>query len=232
MIILARDFVFKKLKEDLNKSFSHKQQSWEQQDEAWNYLKSVQSRLNPQISRLKLDHDQIFANMRDAGKKATEAYRSGDHINAKKYSNQGKSYKIQMATLVQERHRLIAIVKEATDDHKRACNKYRIVKAEHEKLRQMFKSATKNAKPDKRYGRNSKIAIARRAGVPEKYHDDLYVKSKPDGSINIFFGGIGKPNGLGHGHHRIDANGKVTCKYPPFTPRSNNRPNGLVAARA
>ena len=230
MIILARDFVFNKLKEDLNKSFSRKQRSWEQQDEAWRYLKSVQSRLNPQINRLKLDHDRIFANMNDASKKATEAYKSGDHISAKKYSNQGKSYRIQMAALVKERRRLIAIVEKAIDDHKRACNEYRAVKAEYEKLRQMFKSVAKNA-PSKKYGRNSKIAIARRAGVPEKYHDNLVVKSKPDGSINIFFGGIGKPNGLGHGHHRIDPNGKVTCKWPPFTPRSDNRSNGLIAAR-
>lgn len=222
--------MFNKLKEDLNKSFSRKQQSWEQQDEAWRYLKSVQSRLNPQISRLKLDHDRIFANMKEAGKKATEAYKSGDHINAKKYSNQGKSYRIQMAALVRERHRLIAIVEKAISDHKRACSEYRTVKAEYEKLRQMSKSVTKNA-PNKKYGRNSKIAIARRAGVPEKYHDDLYVKNKPDGSIDIFFGGIGKPNGLGHGHHRIDANGKITCKYPPFTPRSNSRVNGLIAVR-
>lgn len=233
MIILARDFVFNKLKEDLNKSFGRKQQSWQQQDEAWKYLKSVQARFNSQISQLKLDHDRIFAEMGDAGKKATEAYESGNHINAKKYSNRVKSCKLQMAALVNERRKLIAFINEADNAHKRACNEYRVIKTEYEKLKQMFKSVTKNSKPNyKRYGRNSKIAIARRAGVPEKYHDNLYVDRKRDGSINIYFGGAGKPNGLGHGHYRLDANSKVTCRYLPFTPRSDNKSNNLIKAQA
>ena len=34
----------------------------------------------------------------------------------------------------------------------------------------------------------------------------------------IYFGGIGKPNGTGHGHYAMDRNGTVTYRHEPFDP--------------
>jgi hypothetical protein len=52
--------------------------------------------------------------------------------------------------------------------------------------------------------REDKKSIAVKAGVPQQYHDNLWVSTDSNGNTNIYFGGIGKPNGPGHGHYVMD----------------------------
>ena len=64
----------------------------------------------------------------------------------------------------------------------------------------------------------TKKSIAARAGVPLQYQDNVLISTDPDGITNIYFGGIGKPNGTGHGHYVMDQHGTVTYRREPFDP--------------
>lgn len=66
--------------------------------------------------------------------------------------------------------------------------------------------------------KNDKREIARRAGVPSQYLDAVWVSIDSSGNTNIYFGGVGKPNGPGHGHYVVDSSGKVTYRRDPFDP--------------
>lgn len=68
--------------------------------------------------------------------------------------------------------------------------------------------------------REDKKSIAEKAGVPFQYQDNVLISTDPDGITNIYFGGIGKPDGPGHGHYVMDQNGNVTYRRDPFDPHS------------
>ncbi len=81
-----------------------------------------------------------------------------------------------------------------------------------------FKDRLDELKSANRKRREDKKSIAARAGVPLQYQDNVLISTDPDGITNIYFGGIGKPNGTGHGHYVMDQHGTVTYRREPFDP--------------
>ena len=61
------------------------------------------------------------------------------------------------------------------------------------------------------------------------------ISTDSDGITNIYFGGIGKPNGTGHGHYAMDRNGNVTYRREPFDPHGTQNftdaPGGILYDR-
>ena len=66
--------------------------------------------------------------------------------------------------------------------------------------------------------REDKKSLAARAGVPLQYRDSVWISTDSNGNTNIYFGGVGKPNGPGHGHYVMDRSGTVTYRRDPFDP--------------
>lgn len=81
-----------------------------------------------------------------------------------------------------------------------------------------FKTRLEQVRASSKKRRKEKKSIAARAGVPLQYQDNVLISTDPDGITNIYFGGIGKPNGTGHGHYAMDRNGTVTYRREPFDP--------------
>lgn len=81
-----------------------------------------------------------------------------------------------------------------------------------------FQARLEELKSTSRKRSESKKSIAARAGVPFQYRDNVWISKESDGNINIYFGGIGKPDGPGHGHYVMDQNGNVTYRRDPFDP--------------
>ena len=79
--------------------------------------------------------------------------------------------------------------------------------------------------------REDKKSIAARAGVPLQYQDNVLISTDPDGITNIYFGGIGKPNGTGHGHYVMDQHGTVTYRREPFDPHGAQNFTGTLYDR-
>lgn len=63
------------------------------------------------------------------------------------------------------------------------------------------------------------LIIAKKAGVPEQYLNDLKVVTKSNGTTHIYFGGIDSPDGEGHAHYVVNSEGFATYRRDPFAPR-------------
>ena len=103
----------------------------------------------------------------------------------------------------------------AKTEHERASAEFKRAKAEFDSCAKAFKSRLERVKAESKKYRENKKAIAVKAGVPYRYHDNVWVSTDSNGNTNIYFGGIGKPNGPGHGHYVMDRSGKVTYKRDP-----------------
>ena len=60
--------------------------------------------------------------------------------------------------------------------------------------------------------------IAAQAGVPRLFHDRVKIVVDDEGIKNIYFGGIGKPDGDNHGHYALHPSGKITYHRDPYRP--------------
>lgn len=81
-----------------------------------------------------------------------------------------------------------------------------------------FKTRLEQVRASSKKRREDKKSIAKKAGVPLEYRDNVWISKDSDGNTNIYFGGIGKPDGPGHGHYVMDQNGNVTYRREPFDP--------------
>ena len=233
-------------RDKMNRAFEAKQSAFEAQERAWQDCQSVSDRNGPRIERLNSDQERTYQNMKNAFDRASSAHDSHDGASAKSYAEEGHSYKAEAQRYVEERRRLVEECKSARARHEpykrdfdnakiafgRAKDEHEQAKAAHEHANNDFKRAKadfdtaakafqarlselKTANSNKK---ENNRAIAAKAGVPYQYRDDVYVSEGSDGIIQIYFGGIGKPDGPGHGHYTMDSNGKVTHDRNPFEP--------------
>ncbi len=136
-----------------------------------------------------IDTSKLDQEWRDARKKMDEAYREsqeayhrGDHYYARKYSREGRVHENEVYNI---RVRLGAAV------------------AARNEASQIYRNAQKN------YEAANKT-IAELAGVPHDHLENLRVVFKPNGAINLYFGGQHTADGPEHGHYSIDTEGNVT----------------------
>ena len=106
----------------------------------------------------------------------------------------------------------------AKTEHERAQAGFKKAKAEFDACAKAFKDRLDELKSANRKRREDKKSIAAKAGVPFQYRDNVWISKDSDGNTNIYFGGIGKPDGPGHGHYVMDQNGNVTYRREPFDP--------------
>jgi hypothetical protein len=69
--------------------------------------------------------------------------------------------------------------------------------------------------------KDDKRSLADRAGVPYQYRDNVYVSTEADGIVSIYFGGLGSPDGPGHGHYVMDAYDRIIYRRDPFDPHGS-----------
>ena len=94
-----------------------------------------------------------------------------------------------------------------------------------------FKTRLEQVRASSKKRREDKKSIAEKAGVPFQYQDNVLISTDPDGITNIYFGGIGKPNGTGRGHYAMDRNGTVTYRREPFDPHGAQNFTGTLYDR-
>lgn len=227
----------------MNQAYETKQRAYDEQDRAWQRYQGVRGANSPRIDALNAQQERAFQNMKDAFSNASSAYDRRDGASAASYAADGRGYKAEAQGCVAERRRLVEEIRSARAPHDSAkvafqqakgefdrCKRtFDAAKAEHERAQAAFKQARaafdqaaaafKSRLQKVRAERSSdRRTLALRAGVPAQYLNDVWVSTKPDGAVNIYFGGVGKPDGPGHGHYAMDSNGKVTYKRDPFDP--------------
>lgn len=233
-------------REVMNRAFEAKQSAYDRQDAAWQEFDRVRSRNGPQIDSFNTQQERAYQDMGRAFDNSRSAWDRGDRASAATYSAEGKSYKAESQGYVEKRRRLVDEIRSARAQHEatkpafqhakseygRARREFDAAKAEHERAQAEFKRAKAESaaatqaykarldkvKAENRKHRDDKAAVAAKAGVPHQYRDNVWISKQPDGTVNIYFGGAGEPNGPGHGHYVMDRSGEVTYKRDPFDP--------------
>lgn len=233
-------------REALNRAHEAKQRAYAEQDQSWQRYQSVRSSNGPRIDSLNTQQERAFQNMKSAFDSASSAHDRRDGAGAASYAADGHRYKAEAQGYVQERRRLVEEIRSARashdavkvafqrakDDfsackrtfdaakaeHERAGAEFKRAKADFDSCAKAFKSRLEKVKAESQKRRNDKKDVAAKAGVPYQYRDDVWVSTDRDGNTNIYFGGVGKPNGPGHGHYVMDRSGNVTYKRNPYDP--------------
>lgn len=168
-----------------------------------------------------------------------------DGASTRMYADQGNSYKAESQGYVAERRRLVQEIRDAKechestrpafqyaksqfddakrthdrarDDHQRKQEEFKRAKADFDAAVAAFRKRLETVQTESQRRRQDKRSIAERAGVPFQYLDNVWV-SRQGEVYNIYFGGVGKPNCLGHGHYAMDSSGNVTYRRDPLDP--------------
>lgn len=230
----------------MHAAFEEKDRAYHAQQSAWEDLQRLRDSKGPRIEQLNSLQERAFQNMKSSYDSASSAYDRRDGASAKSYAEQGRAYKAESQGYVEERRRLVAELRSAADNqksyafafqaaksrfdsakrefdaakatHERTQTEFKAAKAAFDKASSAFKARLDVVKAQNARNKNDKRSIAEKAGVPYQYLDKVYVSKDANGNTNIYFGGVGEPNGPGHGHYVVDRSGMVTYKREPFDP--------------
>lgn len=236
-------------REAMNRAHEGKQRAYEDQEASWQDYQRVRSSNGPRIDQLNSRQESAFEAMKRAFDNASSAHDRRDGASARMYAVEGHRHKAESQQAVAERRRLVDEIRAARGrheavkpafqrakgqfdqakseydrakaDHERKGDDFKRAKVEFDSAKQAFQSRLEKVKAENKRKRDDKRSIAARAGVPPHYRDNVWISKEPDGAINIYFGGVGEPNGLGHGHYVMDRNGKVTYRREPFDPHGS-----------
>ena len=237
-------------RDEMNRAFEVKQCAHEVQEASWRDYQRVKRANGPRIDQLNSQQEAAYQNMRRAFDNASMAYDRRDGAAARSHADDGHAFKAEAQRYVEERRRLVAEIRAARDrhagpkadfqrakadftaakqrfdqakaEHECAKDEFQRAKREFDVARQAFKARLEKVRAERNRRREDKRAIAERAGVPSQYLDDLWVSRDSNGNTNIYFGGVGKPNGPGHGHYVVDRNGRVTYRRNPNDPHGSH----------
>ena len=245
----------------MNRAYEAKQAAYADQQAAWETYTSVKRANGPRIDSLNTQQERAYQNMKSAFESASLAHDMHDGASARMYADQGHAYKAESQTCVAERRQLVAGIRTARErfdavkpafqaaksefacarqafqsakaEHERAQTEFKRAKAEFESCAKAFKARLDELKSASRKQREDKKSLAVRVGVPLQYQDNVWISTDSDGNTNIYFGGVGKPDGPGHGHYVMDRNGAVTYRRDPFDPHGaqNFEPGGTLYDR-
>ena len=230
----------------MNSAYESKQRAYEAQQDAWERYRTTKNSNGPRIDSLNAQQERAYQNMKSAFESASLAHGMRDGASARMYADQGHTYKAEAQDCVTERRRLVAEIRTAhenldaskpyfqtaKDEFAGARQAFQSAKAEHERAQEAFKRAKtefdscakafqarlNELKAMNRKRREDKKSFAAKAGVPLQYQDNVWISTDSDGNTNIYFGGVGKPDGPGHGHYVMDQHGTVTYRRDPFDP--------------
>lgn len=236
-------------REATDRAYHEKQRAYEGQDASWQDFQRVRSYNGPRIDSLNSQQEAAFENMKSAFDRASSAHESRDGASARMYADEGHGYKAESQAAVAERRQLVQEIRDARDRHEatkpafqhakakfdRVRDEHSRAKADHEQKQTEFKRAKADfdraktaflarleiVRSERKQRKDDKRSLAERAGVPYQYRDEVYVSTETDGTINIYFGGVGEPNGPGHGHYAMDSRDKVTYRREPFDPHGS-----------
>lgn len=116
--VLIRDAELDRLGLILNDTFEIKQELWEQQNRAWQYVQDISTKNNPLIDRLRLNYERNRTNMCES---------------------------LRLQSLAEFR-RLVAEIESAVSIHSCIKGKFLLAKSEYDRVYQAFKARLKIAK--------------------------------------------------------------------------------------
>ena len=235
------------VREEMKYARDAKQRAYELQGTTWQAFVDLADQYNPVIEKLSEEHQAAYRAMTQAYHNATEAYANGRHAEAAAHAADRRTYKAEMQERASERRVLVEelrVVKEAHNrtrpEFQRAKQEFNIVKQKFDEVCEVHAAANRvfqEAKvafdeAAKAFSNRLKLireadvrrredprAVARAAGVPSEYLDDVQIDRNKHGGHNVYFGGVDGPVGPEHAHYALDLSDEVSYKREPFEPR-------------
>ena len=208
----------------MNRAWETKQAAYADQQAAWEAYMSIKLTNGPRIEILDNQQEKAYQEMKSAFESASLAHNMRDDASARMYANEGHVCKARSQTLAAEPAfwsakdefaRAQQTFHSARAEHALAQDEFKRAKADFESYTKAFRSRLDELKSA---SRKKHKELAAKAGVPLQYQDDVWISIEPNGNVNIYFGGVNEPDGLGHGHYVMDPNGAVTYRRDPFKP--------------
>jgi len=98
----------------------------------------------------------------------------------------------------------------AKAEHESAKARFRQARREFQQANEAFKARLRKVKAENEHEYEKQRDVARKAGVPESQIDAVKVRYDPlKGKNDVYFGGLGEADGLGHGHAVVDDSGNI-----------------------
>lgn len=177
--------------------------AYEAKQAAWEAYMSIKLTNGPRIDSLNARSQALAAERRQL---VSEIRAARERLNAAKPAFQAA--KGEFARAQQTFH-------SARAEHELAEAEFKRAKAEFESYTKAFRSRLDELKSASRKKRKE---LAAKAGVPLQCQNDVWISTEPSGNVNIYFGGVDKPDSPGHGHYVMGRNGVVTYRRDPFAP--------------
>lgn len=229
-------------RDSMDRAHHAKQDAYQDQQQAWEELQRLRERNGSRINHLNGQQETTYQNMKDAFERASAAYEARDGVSARTYADEGHRYKAETQEVVSERRMLIQEIRDtranheairptlqrakvefecARDEHSRTRSEHDRARAEFERAKSDFDEATSalhaHQAAVRAQRKDDKRSLAQRAGIPFQYLDDVYVSIDTEGNVNIYFGGLGSPEGPGHGHYVMDRDGNLVYARDPLS---------------
>ncbi|HEX4662370.1 MAG TPA: hypothetical protein VH144_02020 [Candidatus Saccharimonadales bacterium] len=233
-------------REVMNRAYEARGPAYAAQEASRQCYQQVRSHNGPRIDQLNAQQENAFQAMGYAFDNASAAHARRDGLSARNYADEGRRLQTEAKSCTAQRRQLVEEIRtaraqyestkpafqhakaefdrakaefnHAKADHEQKQAEFKRLKAEFESTKQAFRSRLEKVKAEGQRKRDDKRSIAQRAGVPSQHLDNVWVSRAADGTTNIYFGGVGKPNGPGHGHYAMDSSGNVTYRRDPFDP--------------
>ncbi len=194
--------------------------AYEAKQAAWEAYMSIKLTNGPRIDSLNARSQALAAERRQL---VSEIRAARERLNAAKPAFQAA--KGEFARAQQTFH-------SARAEHELAEAEFKRAKAEFESYTKAFRSRLDELKSASRKKRKE---LAAKAGVPLQCQNDVWISTEPSGNVNIYFGGVDKPDSPGHGHYVMGRNGVVTYRRDPFAPHGaqnfTDEPGGTLYDR-
>ena len=241
-------------REASNRAYEAMDRAYQAQDASWKEYDRIRSYNGPRIDTLNSLQEDAFRKMKQSYDNASSAYERRDGASASSYAAEGRRYKEESQRYVEERRRLVDEIRsararhdatkpaftrakqefesakrafdQAKTSHERAEAEFKKAKEEFNQAVKAFKQRLETVKVESKKRQDDKRSTAEKAGVPQQYLDAVWISKDRNGNTNIYFGGVGKPNGPGHGHYVLDKNGTTVYKRDPFDPHGTQNFEG------
>lgn len=140
----AQDTAWKRQKpagDKMHAAFEEKDRAYHAQQNAWKDLQRLRDSTGPRIGQLNDLRERAFQNIESSYDSASSTHDRHDGLGAKSYADQGRAYEAESQGYVEERCRLVAELRFASDHQKSYAPAFQVAKGRFESAKREFDAA-------------------------------------------------------------------------------------------
>lgn len=181
------------------------QNAWNELELARSNLKTIRSIHVPVIDSLKFTNDQLYLFMDSNYKSASTAYTQGLTRENQAHVKAAKAVGSVLKATNDRRKELIEEIKLFEDMYILAKNNHEKAELDYNEIDSLYAEKLIDASDTRDKLRAQKAKIIRYSNIPAVHSNNykLVIKDNNPTLADIYFGGIDKPDGFGHGHYQV-----------------------------